>query len=487
MLQTPQSLYWRISLGLLLLLTSLGASYLWISGYTARQFLKEANQQLYGNIASFMVREVTPLVGGQVDTAAIQEIMHSMMVVNPSVEVYLLDTAGQIITFVAPYKKVQLSAVKVAPIRTFLANPDQFIQGDDPRHPGEENIFSAAALEEGGQLMGYLYIILAGDAQSAVTQSLFGSYMLRLGANMFFVTLLGAMLIGLLALWLLTRSLRTLALTVSRFRDGDYAARVETTLPGEIKELGETFNQMADRIMESFEKIKSVESFRKELIANVSHDLRTPLAITRGYVETLLMKGGHISPEQQQQYLETILESAERLTHLVSQLFEYSQLESLQIEPQKEPFFIGELVQDVVARYQVLAWKKTITLQAKGVENLPLVFADVAMVERVFQNLLDNALKFTPQGGHVTIELQARARSVEIAVVDSGKGISEKDQSLIFDRYKKAEPQSPLAAAGLGLAIVKKILELHQASIKVENRPNAGAVFQFQLPVYANG
>ncbi|MDP5168775.1 MAG: HAMP domain-containing histidine kinase [Bacteroidia bacterium] len=487
MVRLKNSLYWRISLGLMLLLFSLGTGYLWITSFTAQRFLKEQNQRLYGDIAPHMVQEVKPLVNGNVDTTAIQTIMHSMMIINPSVEVYLLDTTGQIITYVAPYKKVQLSEVSIAPIEAFLADQQQFIEGDDPRHPGKENIFSAAKIEEEGQLMGYIYIILASEAQTEVTSSLFGSYMLGIGAKMFFLTLLGALLIGLLALWLLTRNLRDLVQTVVKFRDGDYQARVPASMPGELNDLGQTFNQMADKIMESFDKIRSIESLRKELIANVSHDLRTPLSITRGYVETLLMKGETISAEQRKQYLETIHQSSERLSRLVSQLFEYSQLEALQIQPNKEPFFIGELVQDVVARYQVLAWDKDITLSSVGEENLPLVHADVALVERVFQNLLDNALKFTPVGGRITLELKAGKELVEICVVDSGKGIPESDKQLIFERYKKAEPQSPLAAAGLGLAIVKKILELHQSAIKVENRPQAGAAFLFHLPVFQAG
>ena len=487
MTKFTNTLYWRISSGLLMLLLALGAGYLAITNLTARRFLQEENQRLFGNLASHTVKEVSPLVNGQVDTLAIQEIMHSMMVINPSVEVYLLDTLGKIITYVAPYKKILLQSVRTEPIQAFLANPDRFVLGDDPRAPGVPNIFSAARIEENGVWMGYVYIILASEVQSEVTSSLFGSFMLGLGSKMFLLTLLVALLIGLLALWLLTRSLRSLVAVVLRFRDGDHQARVQQSLPGELDLLGQTFNQMADSIMASFEKVQSVERLRKELIANVSHDLRTPLSITRGYVETLLMKGEHLSAEERKTYLEILSTSTERLSRLISQLFEYSQLESLQIEPSKEPFFIGELVQDVVARYQVLAWEKNISLQASGVENLPLIYADLGLVERVFQNLLDNALKFTPEGGQIRIDLHSDNDLVEISVADSGVGVPEADKHLIFERYKKAEPQNPLAAAGLGLAIVKKILELHQSAIRVENRFPSGAVFRFHLPVFQAG
>ncbi len=481
------SLYWRISLALLLPLLFLGGGFIWLTSLASRQFLLEANQRLYGHIAAQTVKEVHPLVNGEVDTVAIKEIMHSMMVINPSVEVYLLDTLGHVITYVAPHKTVQLDLVDTAPIRSFLANPEQFILGDDPRHPGTQNVFSAAPLTESNRLDGYIYIILASDEQTQVTTSLFESYLMRMGAEWFLLTLLVAFSLGLLALWLLTRNLRHIIHTVKQFSDGDHRARVHARLQGDLHTLASTFNQMADSIEESIENLRSVENLRKELIANISHDLRTPLSITRGYVETLLMKGTNLTQDQQESYLRIILQSSEKLSRLISQLFEYSKLEALQVEPHKEPFHIGELAQDVLARYQILAREKKIALHADFPEHLPMIHADVALVERVFQNLLDNALKFTPAGGSISLEIVPRQATVEVRVADTGSGIPEADQQLIFERFRQASGTHPSLGTGLGLAIVKRILELHQSAIRVENRALGGAVFSFQLPVFGIG
>lgn len=490
MKQHTNRLYLRISLTLLVLLGILGVIYLQITGYTAQRYLAEINQRLYGGVAAnYTVKEVKPLVNGKVDTAAIQEIMHSMMVINPSVEVYLLDEVGNIITYVAPYKKIKLDRVDLAPVKEFIrGSQEAIVEGDDPRHPGQKKVFSAAELIEDDKLQGYIYIILASEEQEAVTDTLNGSYFLKLGANVFFISLVGAFGIALLALWLLTRNLRTVISTVSRFKEGDLEARIPENQSQDLYPLGETFNGMADTILANIEKLKSVENLRRELIANVSHDLRTPLAIMQGYVETMLIKEDSLGEAERRHYLSIVLDSSEKLKRLIEQLFEFAKLEAEQIQPHKEPFFISDLAQDVFHKYQLLAEDKNISIELDLSQNLPLVFADVALVERVIQNLLDNALKFTPTGGHVRIQLWEEGESVGVRIADSGPGIPEEDQAFIFERYHRSTRTADAKnkGAGLGLAIVKKILELHDETIRVQSKINEGTAFMFLLPAYSS-
>ena len=487
MMNKRNYLYLKISATLLVLLAVLGFMYVWISRYVAEDYVQEINQNLYGGLADNTVTQLKLMENGEVDTLMIQDIMHSMMVINPSVEVYLLDTEGKIITYVAPYKRVKLKQVNLDPIKKFIAAKDQrpLIKGDDPRHPEQKNIFSASKIVHNGKLEGYFYIILASELQAAVIQNLQSSYIYKLSRTMFFVTLLGALLIGLLAIWYLTKNLRIIIKTVTRFKEGDYQARVPEKNKGDLVVLADTFNEMADQIVENIEQLKSVENLRRELIANVSHDLRTPLAIMQGYVETMLMKNEHLSHEEREGYLKTVLGSSEKLSNLISQLFEYSKLEAKQIEPQKEPFFISELVQDVFQKYQILAKEKDISIFLNMPKDLPLVFADVGLVERVIQNLMDNAIKFTPEKGHIQLDLTPKQNHVEIKVADNGPGIPEDMQSHIFERYHQADRKAQQSnGAGLGLAIVKKILELHDATIRVQSRLNEGTTFMFQLPAY---
>ncbi len=480
-------LFLKISMALLGLLVALGFLYMAITGFIGERYLKEVNQKLYGSIASSTIKEMKPFVDGVIDTTEIQKLMHSMMMVNPSVEVYLLDTEGVIRTYVAPYKKVILEKVDLEPVKEFIAQDgDCFIEGDDPRHAERLNVFSAAPIiNDNDQLEGYVYIILASEDQAAVTSSLFGSYILRLGANMFFISLVGALLIGILAIWVLTKNLRSIIRTVTRFKEGDYEARIGKEEKGDFSLLADTFNDMADTINANIEEIKSVERLRRELIANVSHDLRTPLAIMQGFVETLIMKEDSLTGEERKKYLNTVLSSSERLSKLVAQLFEYSKLEAKQIQPQKEPFFITELLQDVLVKYKILAEKRGISLNLDYLKDLPMVFADVSLVERVIQNLMDNALKFTPDNGSITLKLIEEQNGIDIRISDTGPGITEEEQAHIFERYFKAKNnETKSLGAGLGLAIVQKILEIHNATIQVTSKPNQGATFFFQLPAY---
>lgn len=481
-------LYWKISTGLLGLLTILGVLYILITGYIGKNYVQEINQRLYGSIADTTVNQVRPLVDGQVDTTAIQDIMHSLMVINPSLEVYLLDTEGNIITYVAPYKRVKLDRVQLSPIIEFIESGEEkpFIKGDDPRNPGEQKVFSAAPIIEGEQLTGYMYIILDSEEQVSVSSALSNSYMLKLGSTLFFLALIGALIIGLLAIWVLTRNLRHIIRVVKRFQEGHYEARIEQKHLGELPPLGATFNEMADTIVANIDQLKSVETLRRELIANVSHDLRTPLAVIQGYAETLQIKDQQLSEQERGRLLGTILKSTGNLERLIEQLFEYSKLEAKQVQPEKVPFFISELAQDSIQKYQLLAEDKGIKLKLEAPEKLPLVFADIGLVERVFQNLLDNALKFTPSGGQINLSLKALGNQVEVSIIDSGPGIPDEQQAYVFERYfqDKKGPEKK-KGAGLGLAIVKKILELHDSSISVKSKLKEGTAFIFQLPVYS--
>ena len=232
-------LYTKISLTLLLMLGVLGVAYLMITGFTARTYMQEVHQRLYGGIADSTASVAKPLVDGTVSPEAMKDIMHSMMVINPSVEVYLLDQSGKIVNYVAPHKKIKLDSVDLAPVKEFIAAGDKpFIMGDDPRHPETPNIFSASEIVNDGKHEGYVYIILGSEEQTEVSGMLMGSYFLKLGTNYFFITLFGALGIGLLAIWFLTRNLRSIIATVTRFKEGDMNARIGQKEGGDLQPLG---------------------------------------------------------------------------------------------------------------------------------------------------------------------------------------------------------------------------------------------------------
>lgn len=482
------TLFFKVSMTLLLAVASMGVVYLLISRMIQREYMYEVNQRLYGNIAEYTVAENKSIYqNGEVDTIAMKNIMGSMMMINPSVEVYLLDTAGNIVTYVVPYKEVKLKKVSLDPLKVFISSVKKpFIMGDDPRYLEKQNVFSAAEIIQDDKLQGYIYIILASKERVDVAGVLESDYFINLGTRYFFLSLFLALALGIFALWYVTRSLREVLATVTRFKEGDMEARIDEKKAEDWHPLAETFNEMADTLVANIDQIKSIEKLRQELIANVSHDLRTPLAIMQGYVETLMIKNEELNEEERMKYLNIITSSSHKLNRLIQQLFEYTKLDAMQIQPQKEPFFLTELAHDIKLKYEVLGKKKGISLELIHPENLPLVFADISLVERVLQNLLDNAIKFTPEGGKVILQLDNNEEGVMVRVLDTGPGIPPEKQSFIFERYQRGKSPNdmPNEGVGLGLAIVKKILELHETHINVRNLKTQGAEFFFSLPAY---
>ncbi len=467
---------------IVLLLTSIIVTV--VAFETAQNYHDEANQKLNAKLARFTNDHVnTFLPNGLIDSTAINDVMHSMMVINPDVEVYLLDTAGNITFHVAPDKKVVRTSVNLTPIKSFINNErNASIKGDDPRHENQQKVFSAAAVMKDEVLKGYYYIILASQERAGVLNELKKSFAINTGSKLILFTMLGSFLLGLFGFWYQVNKLKPITAAMLAFRKGDYTARV-TEKQSAFSELAKTFNSMASQIEESVAKIKSIDHFRKELIANISHDLRTPLSIIIGYTETLQMKDKDLSLDEKNRFTTNILESSKRLNGLVNQLFELSNLENNQVTLQKEPFSLEELVSDLSSRYEILAKKKAIQIRFEPKDNLPLAFGDLSLVERVIQNLMDNALKFTNEGGFITLSIASEGDKVLFKISDTGIGIPPNQLSAVFDRYM-TDSDKDKKGTGLGLAIANKIMELHSSKIYVLSKLNEGTTFSFSLPVH---
>jgi signal transduction histidine kinase len=475
------SLVWRISLGLFLILLVLGVSYVGITAYSARNYFNETTQKLHANVAEHMLLEVTPFKDGKVNDEAVGKIMHSMMAVNPSLEVYLLSTEGSILKYVVLDKKVRLENVDLTPIKEFIeSGGETFILGDDPRNPGEKTIFSATAVKDGAQLLGYVYAVLDSEQHESIAGALASSYFLKLGAQGFALTLITAFLIGVILLFLLTKNLQRITSSVRKFEAGDYSERIPVKGNDELARVAKTFNHMADTIVANMEELKQVDRLRRELIANVSHDLRSPLAVMSGYIETLLLQEDQVTPEQRKRYLDIIYRSGERLNSMVSDLFELSKLEARQVEFQMEKFNVNELIQDTVHQFQDRAEKNDLTLKT-DFKGHGIAVGDIAKIQRVVENLLDNALKYADAESEVVIRTEAQKDLLNISMENDGKVIAPEDIPHLFDRYYKIERHNT-QSTGLGLAIVKKIIDGHNTSISARQPSPGHTVFSFQLP-----
>ncbi|MGD2037275.1 MAG: ATP-binding protein [Desulfobacterales bacterium] len=488
-----KSLYTKLAIVLLVLFCLLGISILIVTQFASDMYQQEVVQKLNRNLAEQIVAQKILMEDNRISEKGLKDVFDMLMVVNPSIEIYLLDPAGKILAFSAPPGKVKLDRVNLVPIKKWFEDEIVYpLTGDDPRNPAKKKVFSAARIPEQGKLQGYLYIILAGEIFDSIAQKLRGSYIMQLSVWWIMASLLFALITGLLLFAYLTRRLKRLAKAMDSFDMTQTTSRLQSIVRengqhgDEIDRLAFTFRHLVERIQIQMENLKQADRLRRELVANVSHDLRTPLATLQGYVETLLLKNKSLSEKERKHHLEIAIQHCQRLSNLVDELFELAKLDSREIEVQSEPFNINELAHDVVQKFNLSAEERQITIQIDHNPQLPFVNADIAMIERVIENLLDNAVRHTSPGGSIRLTLSAQNGDISVRVSDTGCGIAAEDLPHIFDRFyhRDRTQESKTGYSGLGLAITKRILELHNKTIIVESKAGSGTTFTFFLPVY---
>jgi signal transduction histidine kinase len=335
------------------LLLVLGVILMLVTARSYRQFTQEADQKLNRTLAENLAAEFSPFLQDSLDMAGIEYTMHYLMVMNPRVEIYLLDEAGQVLAFFADPAKIKQESVRLEPIRQFLAGTAEApILGDDPRLAGRTKPFSVAPIQIDAATRGYLYVILSGEEYDSALSMVEESSIYRLTATAVLLILLSTGLVGLVLFFFLTKRFRKMTEGVRRFADGDLETRLDINYDDEVGHLGRAFNQMADTIVGNMAALRRSDDLRREMVANISHDLRSPLASIQGYIETILMKADALSDEAKERYLTVILDNTVMLNRLVSSLFELSKLDALEVQPRPEPFSVAELAQDVVMKFK---------------------------------------------------------------------------------------------------------------------------------------
>lgn len=473
--------------GLLLLLS---AAFIGFALWSTPMFLQELNQKLNLKLAQNIVSEKKLLSNHQVNQQALQSVFMGLMVVNPLIEVYLVDPSGKLLAYSAPPGVVKRNRIDLGPVKQFLTGHRHLpILGNDPRDAQRNKVFSAAAIrDDNGRLQGYLYVVLGGQAYDSVVDMLQSSYMLRLWLGAIVVSLLIAGFAGFVLFRHITRRVQTLAHGMEQFKHSDFQqnialpARFDGRPGDEIDQLGVTFREMAERIIQQVKQLQHSDTSRRELVANVSHDLRTPLASLQGYLETLALKGEQLNEEEKRRYINIAYQHSERLRKLISELFELSTLENQGASLHFEPFSMSELIQDVSQKFQLEADEKNLVISTHIPAQPAFVSADIGLIQRVLENLIENAIKYTPAGGQIGINLIHGNNDVAISISDTGQGIPESDLPHIFDRFYRVDKHRDEDGTGLGLAIAKRIMQLHNSSIDVASRPESGTTFSFHLP-----
>ncbi len=487
-----KSLYTKLALALFLLVCLLGISALWLGAYATKMYQQEVSQRLNSDLAHNIVKEETLLQDQVVNRQGLERLFHNMMVINPSIELYLLDPQGKILSYSAPEGKVKREQISLDEIHQLLTGKHRLpLLGDDPRDTQGNKAFSAAEIRVNNQLQGYLYIILGSELYENAAMMIKESYILRYSAIGIVIAAVLALGGGLLAFFILTRRLTRLTDIMARYRHGQALntsiAQIEipTTARDEIDELSLTFKHMAQRIEQQLMELKDSDAKRREMVANVSHDLRTPLTSLHGYLETLLLKGESLSAQERKEYLEIATNQSQQLSRLIAELFELAKLDSCETLLNVEPFSLAELLQDAAHKFQLKAKEAGINIVTQYNGELPFAYGDIALIQRVLDNLIENAIRYTPKGGQITLSLKPQPNNITVKVADTGSGIPREELQHIFDRFYRIQKSRGDNAknAGLGLAIAKRIILLHGSDIVANSAPNQGTIFSFDMPL----
>jgi two-component system, OmpR family, sensor kinase len=479
------ALHVRLTLAFAALLAVVGFALVALLSRTSDRYSDEVRQRLDAGISMYVVRELALIEKGTVNPVALRELADRAMTVNPAVEVYLLDRGGRVLSTVVQHGRVVRSRVSLGPIEDFLRAPERRpIYGDDPSTLEGKRVFSVAAIQDHGRLDGYLYVVLGGRPERSIAQHVWGSYALRVATVALGLVILATLLVagGLFAV--LTRRLRRLDRSMESWSRtlpaGAFPAR-SVAGGDEISALSAHFTDMSQAIERQMLELKGTDELRRELVSNVSHDLRTPLASLRGYIETLLIKHGSMSPQELQSHLRIALRQSDQLGRLIDALFELARLESGVVVPAIEAVSIAELLQDVALRFRLQAEARTVELRTLLDTRGIRVLADVGLIERVMGNLIENALRHTSSGGQVRTEMSVEEAVVRVRVVDTGEGIQADHLPRILDRFFSLRDPKDRSRAGLGLSIVQRIMKLHDQTVTVLSQRGVGTTVEISL------
>lgn len=277
----------------------------------------------------------------------------------------------------------------------------------------------------------------------------------------------------------ITRTITGLSDSVSKIADGDFTSRVELEADGELGQLTASLNHMAT-------ELEKLEDMRKDFIANISHDFRSPLTSIKGFVQAML--DDTIPYEKQGKYLQIVLDETERLTKLTNDILLLTKMENNTIQLSKTHFDLHQCIRKILLQFEQKILDKKIDFTLLIDQHELFVYGDMNQIQRVITNLIDNAIKFCSPLDSIIVETTIRRNKVEISVKDTGPGISEEDIKYIWDRFHKADRSrgKDKKGIGLGLSIVREIVKAHGEEINVYSQEGKGTTFVFTLTVSEN-
>lgn len=483
-----KSKVFRLSTALIFILISVLSLLIIVITYLSTTRFHQASTQLLNkDVAAHIAQFASPFDKNGINNKKADSVFYQAMIISPNAEVYFLDTTGKVIAFHAQKTDIKLWKLPLNNIKTLIASQGKdYIKGNDPRDPHNPKIFSAAEVKHGNLKLGYIYVILGSMEYRNVTSLLFGSHISGLAIQAFCIIIAVSVIISMAYVNRLRKNFKKVIRIMDRFQKGDFNARFDSREYHELLPVTESFNQMADQLAHNINLLKKSEKERNDFIANISHDLRAPLSIARGYTETLLIKNiPGISKEDLKEYMPIVLNKIKQVENMVTQLFDLSKMESIEFRAKKEPFVLSEIVQETANTFQLMASDKQIKLECTQCQYHVWTEADIGLMERVIQNLVENAVKATPVGGKIHISLAIDDDELIFNIENSGKPLNEELLHWINNHKEESGTHTNRPAKlGLGLVIVQKILHLHKYPFHAKSPYGLGIHFSFRMPVF---
>ncbi|HEX9412347.1 MAG TPA: ATP-binding protein [Ktedonobacterales bacterium] len=409
-----------------------------------------------------------------------------------SLNIWLMDASGRVLIG---------GRVQARDARSFAADADEIssalahaLQGQSSSGslPGQsklgltQRIYAAAPIRIGGTPDGA--IIGAVALSTPLRQDAAALYAMGVSRIILVLALMVAGIAALVAALFsrrVTGPLEHVAAAASRMASGDYGTRVSITAPDELRTLATSFNDMACALQRDISELRRQEQLRRELIANVSHELATPLTAIQGFTEALQDEVIH-DPAERAETTRLIAREAARLRRLVDQLRQVALFEGGAQALNRTAVQVPSLVTETLAVLAPEMERKQVTVVNELPGDLPAVYADDDRLTEILLNLFDNALRHTPAGGRIEVRGRVEGRLAQVTIADTGPGIAPADRQKVFERFYRVDPSrnSATGGSGLGLAIVRALVEAHGGTIAVADRAGGGAQFTFTLPTY---
>ena len=442
-------------------------------------------QSLHKELAEHMAHINPMLSRGVTSDAALKEAFHDFMLLGPSFEIYTLDPGGRVIAYDAPEEKILSPQVDLTRISAFLNNQALPVFGTDPRGVQQEKIFSVTELRDpAGALTGYLYVIIGGEEFDHWQSAVLARHQQQTWLVNLLISMLFALLLFALMLKFMTAPLSRLSTDLGRIRQPQ-TNEGPVSLPGkyegasEVTRLATDINSLLAQVTLQHQQMKHQQQAKQDFLLHLSHDLKTPLTSLLGFIETWRLSG---DDSHRDKLIDMAASSGYKLQHLLAQLLELCALENQTIEPRSSKFKLSEFLLDIHQSYQPKALARGVQLYFEGDEME--VNTDPQLLTRILNNLLDNALRYTPAGGQIAVKPAWRNKNWQLMIRDTGSGMHQHELEALTQHRPKApsfEDQSPLPQLGVGLAIVQKLTRMLDCRIDIQSEPGKGCCVYLAL------